>query len=52
MVKYVKPVKEKLLKIYLQVITDVCVKIAVLEIYFEILICRLQWEFTADIFAK
>ena len=34
-IKHLKPIKEKLVKFYLQVITDVCVKTAVLEIYFQ-----------------
>ena len=34
-VKHVKPIKEKLEKFYLQVITNVCVKTAVLEICSE-----------------
>ena len=34
-VKHVKPIWEKLQKFYLQLITDACVKIAVLEICFE-----------------
>ena len=33
--KHLKPIKEKLVKFYLQVITDVCVKTAVLEICSE-----------------
>ena len=33
--KHVKPIQEKLQKIFLEVITDACVKIAVLEICSE-----------------
>ena len=34
-VKHLKPIKEKLQKFYLQLITDICVKTAVLEICSE-----------------
>ena len=34
-VKHVKPMWEKIWKLYLKVITDACVKIEILEIYFE-----------------
>ena len=34
-VKYVKPIQENIQKFYLQVITDTCVKIAVVELCFE-----------------
>ena len=34
-VKDVKPIRQKLWKFYLQVITDACVKIAIPEICFE-----------------
>ena len=34
-VKNVKPIQENIWKFYLQVITDACVKIAVVELCFE-----------------
>ena len=33
--KYVKPIQEKIWKFFLLVITDACVKIAVVELCFE-----------------
>ena len=53
-VKHVKQIQEKLIKFYLQVITDGCVKIAVLEKCFEQnlqlgpLKTYVQYQFTTD----
>ena len=47
-VKPVKPIKEILYKFYLQVITDVYVKTAFLEICSETLKIKWQLQFTSD----
>ena len=53
-VKHAKQIQEKLLKLYSQVITDACVKIAVLEkcfeenLYLEPLKIYVQYQFTND----
>ena len=53
-VKRAKQIQEKLLKLYSQVITDACVKIAVLEkcfeenLYLEPLKIYVQYQFTND----
>ena len=46
--KYLKLIQENILKFYLQVVTDACVKIAVVELCFE----KKTKEFVVETFKK